>query len=77
MLTKYEEEVFESLTKFVERDGVAPALRELGDDVGIAHITARKVLIELEKKGLIQRIPRRARAIRILKRPDHGARVAA
>jgi repressor LexA len=73
MLTNDEQEVYDALTKSIELNGFAPSLREMEADVGFCFVSIRKHLISLEKKGFIRRIPKRTRAIAILRRPDNGA----
>jgi DNA-binding GntR family transcriptional regulator len=76
MLSDEEKKVYEALTRAIERDGFGPTLREIGADAGFSHEYVRAHLISLEKKGFIQRLPFRTRAIKILRRPDEAKAAA-
>lgn len=66
-LTERQQKVFQFLHDYIQRRGFPPTLREIGDGVGIANLTAvRGHLSAIEKKGWILKLPDKARSIRIL-----------
>ncbi len=66
-LTGRQQKVFEFLHDYIQGRGFPPTLREIGDGVGIANLTAvRGHLSAIEKKGWILKLPDKARSIRIL-----------
>lgn len=63
-LTKRQQEVYEYLKREVRETGVTPSSREIQNYFGFASQTAAmNHLRALEKKGVIQRVPGKARAI--------------
>lgn len=49
--------------------GVAPTVAEMAEGLGVASTShAHRVLVKLEQRGFVRRIPREARAIEVLKR---------
>jgi len=64
MLTSRQEELLEYLKKYHRRTGVMPSTREIQQHFGFASQTAAiGHLRALEKKGIIQRLPGKARAL--------------
>lgn len=49
--------------------GVAPTIAEMAEGLGVASTShAHRVLVKLEQRGFVRRLPREARAIEVLKR---------
>ena len=66
-LTKRQFEVLEFVRETLSAQGYSPTVREIADHFGFAsHTSAEKHLVALEKKGLISRQPRLARAIELI-----------
>lgn len=70
MLTRRQNEVLSFLTAHIEAHGFAPSYEEIaqalnmGSKSGVHHI-----LRQLDERGHIRRLPGRARAIEIIRRP--------
>ena len=47
-------------------EDVSPSYREMGLGIGRSHVAAFKLSCSLEERGLIRRLPNRARAIEVL-----------
>jgi repressor LexA len=71
MLTKRQRELLVFLTTHVGETGVVPAYQEMADAVGLASKAGiHRMVLALEERGYIKRIPNRARAIEITRFPD-------
>lgn len=72
MLTKSQRDLLAFITRYTdESEGMAPTFAEMGAAIGHpskSHIS--KLVIQLEARGFIRRIPNRARAIEVLRRPE-------
>ena len=67
-LTQKQETAFNYIKQFIDSNGYAPTISEIGNHMMISISVARTVYVEaLEKKGYIQRLPGKARAMRVLK----------
>lgn len=60
------------LKQYIAERGRAPSMQALGDELGTGQSNAYRLVIALEERGYIRRIPRRARAIEIV---DPGSAV--
>ena len=68
MPTQRDFKVLQIVTQRIEKDGFAPSLIEIAQEIGVnSDNTARKCLIRLEKAGYISRRTATARAVKILK----------
>ncbi len=65
-LTKKQQQLFEYLQEHLEQDGRAPSLRQAADDMGVSHNAVAQLIVQLERKGMIEREGRYSRSIRIL-----------
>ena len=75
-LTSQQKTVLNFVSRFVEKHGFPPTLREIGDGVGLANINAVKGhLAALEKKGYITKTPDKARSIQLVHSPSRLSRV--
>ena len=67
MLTGRLQEIWEFLVDYVERHGYPPAVREIGDAVGLASpSTVHAHLANLERAGMLRRDPTKPRALELV-----------
>jgi repressor LexA len=65
-LTSRQEEVLDYLRQALEKGGAPPSYREIGERFGIKSTNGVKVLLDaLERKGYLQRVAGRARALEL------------
>lgn len=65
-LTSRQEEMLEYLRQALEKGGAPPSYREIGERFGIKSTNGVKVLLDaLERKGYLQRVAGRARALEL------------
>ncbi len=68
-LTARQQATLDFIGTYVQRHGMPPVLAEITRALGFAHTsTAQKCLAALERKGCVERLPGKARGIRL-----HGA----
>jgi len=68
-LTARQRSIFDSIIRYIERNGYPPSIREIGTEFGIKSLRGVTVHLDaLERKGFIQR-ERTSRSIKILKPP--------
>ncbi|MER2519782.1 MAG: transcriptional repressor LexA [Bdellovibrionales bacterium] len=72
-LTPTQEAVLRAITAFKDRRGVAPTVQELADVLSIQPPSVHEMLGRLQEKGYIQREPRKARTMTVVK--DFSPRV--
>jgi len=73
MLTKRQKELLDYLAAYIEQNGYAPTLEEIGRNFSLGSLaTVHKHLQNLERKGHIRRMPNRSRALEVM--PRDGAR---
>jgi repressor LexA len=76
MLTTRQRDLLVFLSSHVDERGVMPAYQEMAKAIGIASKSGiHRMVLALEERGHIKRIPYRARAIEIVKRPDTASNV--
>jgi SOS-response transcriptional repressor LexA len=61
--------------QYVALHGMAPAEHELQQFFRVSPPTVHQMILTLEKKGLIERTPRKARSIKVLVPPDQLPRL--
>ncbi len=66
-LTKRQKEILEFIEDYLEKNGVAPALREIAGRFGIHIRAVQDHLKALERKGYIKKLPGKGRGIVVLK----------
>lgn len=67
-LTPKQQELFDYLEDYIERNGIAPAIREQAKAMGLKSPAPIQYRLEaLQKRGYIDWMPDKARSIRILK----------
>lgn len=68
-LNRRERQVLAALQRLHERDGYAPTLRELANEVGLSSpSTVLRHVQALERRGVVQRRPGRPRTARLMAR---------
>lgn len=74
-LTKRQQEIYDFITRYVDRNGYPPTVRDIGDAVGLASpSTVHAHLANLEKLGLIRRDPSKPRALELASKAADGMR---
>lgn len=66
-LTPTQEAALRALSMYKDQHGVAPTVQELADVLEIQPPSAYELLVRLQEKGYIQREPRKARTVTIVK----------
>jgi repressor LexA len=76
MLTKRQKELLDYLAEYIEQNGYAPTLEEIGRNFSLGSLaTVHKHLQNLERKGHIRRLANRSRALEIMPRDGSHATV--
>jgi repressor LexA len=76
MLTKRQKELLDYLAEYIEENGYAPTLEEIGRNFSLGSLaTVHKHLQNLERKGHIRRQANRSRALEIMPRDGAHATV--
>ncbi len=69
MLTARQQEIWNYLVEYVDQHGYPPTVREIGDHVGLASpSTVHAHLANLERAGLLRRVPTKPRALELIGR---------
>ncbi|HIP38522.1 MAG TPA: transcriptional repressor LexA [Desulfocapsa sulfexigens] len=68
-LTNKQQQFFDYLQGHIEEEGRSPSLRQAADGMGVSHNAVAQLIVQLERKGMIEREGRYSRSIRIL--PQH------
>ena len=78
MLTKKQAELLKFICSRVDVDGIPPSFDEMKDAVGLKSKSGiHRLISALEERGFIRRLPHRARALEVIKRPDGSANTVA
>ena len=73
-LTKRQQEIFEFIRSYSEKNGYPPTVRDIGKAVGLASSsTVHAHLSNLEKLGVLRRDPTKPRALELLDRATRSA----
>ncbi len=76
-LTKRQQEIFDFIKRYSEKNGYPPTVRDIGKAVGLASpSTVHAHLDNLQKLGLVRRDPTKPRAMELLDRATSGIRDA-
>ncbi|HZP42818.1 MAG TPA: transcriptional repressor LexA [Candidatus Binatia bacterium] len=74
MMTRRQKEMFDYLRAYIAENGYAPTLEEIGRHFDLASLaTVHKHLQNLERKGVIRRLPNQSRALELAVAPDARA----
>lgn len=74
MLTKRQAALLNFIADYTdEHGGVAPSYDEIASATGVTKSCIGRALDILEARGFIRRLPHRARAVEVLKRPPEGS----
>jgi len=69
-ITEGQSRALDELSAAIDRNGIAPTMTELGEKLGITAASAHQLILQLERKGYVARQPRKARSLRVLRRPS-------
>lgn len=73
MLTHQQQKLLLLIKQRLEDDGVPPSFDEMKDALGLASKSGiHRLIMGLEERGFIRRLPHRARALEILKMPEEA-----
>ena len=73
-LTKRQQEIFDFIRSYSEKNGYPPTVRDIGKAVGLASSsTVHAHLSNLEKLGVLRRDPTKPRALELLDRATRSA----
>ena len=74
MLTHQQQRLLLLIKEHLDNDGVPPSFDEMKDALGLASKSGiHRLIMGLEERGFIRRLPHKARALEILKLPDYLA----
>ena len=66
-LTKRQKEIYDYVRDFLEREGYAPSLEEIGEHFGLSSVaTVHKHIQNLSEKGLLRKAWNRSRSIEVI-----------
>ncbi len=72
MLTERQQELLDHIERGLAQTGLAPTYREMADLMDLRSLAGiHKMILQLEEKDYIRRMPRRARAIEVKKPQTH------
>ena len=72
MLTRKQYELLIFIDKSLKKSGVSPSFDEMKDALGLASKSGiHRLILGLEERGFIRRIPHRARALEVLRVPEN------
>lgn len=69
-ITVGQSRMLKTLSAAIDRNGFAPTMTELGEKLGITAASAHQLILQLERKGYVRRLPRKARSLSIIRRPS-------
>ncbi len=74
MLTRKQYELLIFIDKYLKKTGVSPSFDEMKDALGLASKSGiHRLILGLEERGFIRRLPHRARALEVLRVPENMA----
>ncbi|MBK9388526.1 MAG: transcriptional repressor LexA [Planctomycetes bacterium] len=73
-LTPKQLSILRFIQDYCDERGMAPTLDEIAEHCGVNKVTIHGHLVELQKKGAVQREPRMARSIRVVQAPPEAKR---
>ena len=70
MLTKKQHQLLVFINQRLTETGIAPSFDEMKDAMGVrSRASIHRLILALEERGFIRRLPHRARAIEVLRLP--------
>ncbi len=77
MLTSKQKELLLFIHERIKDDGVSPSFDEMKEALNLASKSGiHRLIVALEERGFIRRLPNRARALEVLKMPDSATPTA-
>ncbi|MEL6830884.1 MAG: transcriptional repressor LexA [Pseudomonadota bacterium] len=77
MLTSKQKELLLFIHERIKADGVSPSFDEMKEALNLASKSGiHRLIVALEERGFIRRLPNRARALEVLKMPDAATSAA-
>ena len=77
MLTRKQYELLTYIDAYILEQGVSPSFDEMKDALGLKSKSGiHRLITALEERGFIRRLPYRARALEVLRRPENAKRGA-
>lgn len=77
MLTSKQKELLLFIHERIKADGVSPSFDEMKEALNLASKSGiHRLIVALEERGFIRRLPNRARALEVLKMPDSATATA-
>lgn len=78
-MTPREKDALDFIVDWQRSKGTSPSIREIAMGIGqkASHGHTHRLLVGLEKRGLIRRLRGRPRAIEVIRAPTAGERIAA
>ncbi len=71
MLTRKQKQLLDFIDARLRKDGIPPSFEEMKDELGLRSKSGiHRLISALEERGFIRRLPHKARAIEIIRRPD-------
>ena len=68
MLTKKQKELFDFLSKYIEKNSISPSFEEMRNAVNLKSKSGiHRLITSLEQRGFIKRLKHKARAMEITK----------
>ena len=65
-MTLREREALEVIEEHVQEHRIAPTLSEIGEELGISHVSAKALVDRLVLKGHVRRYPGRSRGLEVV-----------
>ena len=74
MLTRKQHELLVYLNKRIEETGISPSFEDMKNALGLKSKSGiHRHLTSLVERGFVERLPNRARAIRVVRKPEEAA----
>ena len=74
MLTAKQRELLQFITVRLEDSGISPSFEEMKEALDLKSKSGvHRLISALEERGFIRRLPNRARALEVIRQPEHAA----
>ena len=71
MLTRKQQELLTLINQRLEATGISPSFEEMKEALGLRSKSGvHRLIVGLEERGFIRRLPHRARALEVLRLPE-------